>query len=188
MSIERTNRLKVALQKAKANLPNKDHSASENRSHLGRLLDKPSSLEKDRSLLATQPIPERPIIDAISKETLGEDVEYIPKLNLRKENNAQSNAEIVALRLKNMRERVRIEPETPLGTRVGFSVDGKPLWASIIDEQRQYSSHSLNDDIAPLQPDHRLHHSNLAPTQSMWPLQLQISEKKVKKCTLVAYR
>tara|TARA_Y100000994_G_scaffold247946_1_gene254466 strand:+ start:4771 stop:6615 length:1845 start_codon:yes stop_codon:yes gene_type:complete len=181
MSIERTNRLKVALQKAKANLPNKDHSASENRSHLGRLLDKPSSLEKDRSLLATQPIPERPIIDAISKETLGEDVEYIPKLNLRKENNAQSNAEIVALRLKNMRERVRIEPETPLGTRVGFSVDGKPLWASIIDEQRQYSSHSLNDDIAPLQPDHRLHHSNLAPTQSMWPLQLQISEKKTFK-------
>ena len=83
MSIERTNRLKVALQKAKANLPNKDHSASENRSRFGRLLDKPSSLEKDRSLLATQPIPERPIIDAISKETFGEDVEYIPKLNLR---------------------------------------------------------------------------------------------------------
>ena len=143
MSIERTNRLKVALQKAKANLPSHEYSASENRSRLGRLLDKPSTLETDRSLLANQPIPERPIIDAISKETFGEDVEYIPKLNLRKENVAQSHAEIVALRLKNMRERVRIEPETPLGTRVGFSVDGKPLWASIIDEPVSYTHLTL---------------------------------------------
>ncbi|MGB1955542.1 MAG: DnaA ATPase domain-containing protein, partial [Candidatus Poseidoniaceae archaeon] len=148
---------------------------------LGRLLNKPSSLEKNRSLLANQPIPERPIIDEISRETFGEDVEYIPKLNLRDNNNSQSTAEIVASRLKNMRERVRIEPDTPLGTRVGFSVDGKPLWASIIDEQRQYSSHSLNEEIAPLQPHHRLHHSNLAPAQSMWPLQLQISEKNTFK-------
>lgn len=181
MSIERTNRLKVALQKAKANLPEKENSTSENRSQLGRLLNKPSSLEKNRSLLANQPIPERPIIAEISRETFGEDVEYIPKLNLRDNNNSQSTAEIVASRLKNMRERVRIEPDTPLGTRVGFSVDGKPLWASIIDEQRQYSSHSLNEEIAPLQPHHRLHHSNLAPAQSMWPSQLQISEKNTFK-------
>lgn len=181
MSIERTNRLKVALQKAKANLPEKENSTSENRSQLGRLLNKPSSLEKNRSLLANQPIPERPIIDEISRETFGEDVEYIPKLNLRENHHSQSTAEIVASRLKNMRERVRIEPDTPLGTRVGFSVDGKPLWASIIDEQRQYSSHSLNEEIAPLQPHHRLHHSNLAPAQSMWPLQLQISEKNTFK-------
>ena len=107
MRIERTNRLKVALQKAKANLPSNEHSASENRSHLGRLLNKPSTLEENRSLIATQPITERPIIDAISKETFGEDIEYIPKLNLRKENESQSNAEIVASRLKNMRERVK---------------------------------------------------------------------------------
>jgi DNA replication protein DnaC len=83
--------------------------------------------------------------------------------------------------LKNMRERVNLEPSTQLGSRVGFSVDGKPLWASIIDEQRQYPSQSLSQELAPLQAHERLHHSNLAPSQSSWPLQLQINQKKTFK-------
>ena len=181
MSIERTNRLKIALQKAKANLPEKEESKTTNKSRLGRLLNKPSSLKEGRALLGTQPIHERPLIDAIAKETFGEDVEYIPKLNLRKDNDEQSNAQYIASRLKNMRERVNVEPSTPLGSRIGFSIDGKPLWSSIIDEQRQYSTHSLNQELAPLQPHERLHHTNLAPSQSTWPLQLQINQKKTFK-------
>ena len=181
MSIERTNRLKIALQKAKANLPEKEESKTTNKSRLGRLLNKPSSLKEGRAFLGTQPIHERPLIDAIAKETFGEDVEYIPKLNLRKDNDEQSNAQYIASRLKNMRERVNVEPSTPLGSRIGFSIDGKPLWSSIIDEQRQYPTHSLNQELAPLQPHERLHHTNLAPSQSTWPLQLQINQKKTFK-------
>ena len=181
MSIERTNRLKIALQKAKANLPEKEESRTTNKSTLGRLLNKPSSLKEGRAFLGTQPIHERPLIDAIAKETFGEDVEYVPKLNLRHDNDRQSNAQLIASRLKNMRERVNLEPSTQLGSRVGFSVDGKPLWASIIDEQRQYPSQSLSQELAPLQAHERLHHSNLAPSQSSWPLQLQINQKKTFK-------
>ena len=181
MSIERTNRLKIALQKAKANLPEKEESRTTNKSTLGRLLNKPSSLKEGRAFLGTQPIHERPLIDAIAKETFGEDVEYVPKLNLRQDNDRQSNAQLIASRLKNMRERVNLEPSTPLGSRVGFSVDGKPLWASIIDEQRQYPSQSLSQELAPPQAHERLHHSNLAPSQSTWPLQLQINQKKTFK-------
>ena len=181
MSIERTNRLKIALQKARANLPEKEESKTTNKSRLGRLLNKPSSLKEGRAFLGTQPIHERPLIDAIATETFGEDVEYIPKLNLRKDNDEQSNAQYIASRLKNMRERVNVEPSTPLGSRIGFSIDGKPLWSSIIDEQRQYPTHSLNQELAPLQPHERLHHTNLAPSQSTWPLQLQINQKKTFK-------
>ena len=180
MSIERTNRLKIALQKAKANLPEKE-SKTTNKSSLGRLLNKPSSLKEGRAFMGTQPIHERPLIDAIAKETFGEDIEYIPKLNLREDNDEQSNAQYIASRLKNMRERVIVEPSTPLGTRIGFSIDGKPLWASIIDEQRQYPTQSLNQELIPLQPHERLHHTNLAPSQSTWPLQLQINQKKTFK-------
>ena len=181
MSIERTNRLKIALQKAKANLPEKEESRTTNKSTLGRLLNKPSSLKEGRAFLGTQPIHERPLIDAIAKETFGEDVEYVPKLNLRHDNDRQSNAQLIASRLKNMRERVNLEPSTQLGSRVGFSVDGKPLWASIIDEHRQYPSNSLSEEIAPLKPHERLHHTNLAPSQTTWPIQLQINQKKTFK-------
>lgn len=137
MSIERTNRLKIALQKAKANLPEKEVHTT-NQSNLGRLLNKPTSLKEGRKFLGSQPVHERPLIDAITKETFGEDVEYIPKLNLRNQSNQQSNAQHIASRLKNMRERVTVESTTPLGTRVGFSVDGKPLWASIIEIGRAH--------------------------------------------------
>lgn len=180
MSIERTNRLKIALQKAKANLPEKEVKAT-NKSNLGRLLNKPTSLKEGRNFLGSQPVHERPLIDVIAKETFGEDVEYIPKLNVRNQYDQQSNAQHIASRLKNMRERITVESTAPLGTRVGFSVDGKPLWASIIDEQRQYQSHTLSEELAPLQPHERLHHTKLAPSKSSWPLQLQVNQKKTFK-------
>lgn len=180
MSIERTNRLKIALQKAKANLPEREQKSS-NKSRLGRLLNKPSSLKEEGTFLKSQTIHERPLMDAIAKETFGEDIDYVPKLDLRQEHDQESNAKLIALRLRNMRERVSIETKTPLGTRVGFAVDGKPLWASIIDEHRQYPSNSLNEEIAPLKQHERLHHTNLAPSQTTWPMQLQINQKKTFK-------
>ena len=180
MSIERTNRLKIALQKAKANLPEREPK-SRNKSSLGRLLNKPSSLKEEETFLKSQTIHERPLMDTIAKETFGEDIDYVPKLDLRQEHDQNSNAKLIALRLRNMRERVSIETKTPLGTRIGFAVDGKPLWASIIDEHRQYPSNSLSEEIAPLKPHERLHHTNLAPSQTTWPIQLQINQKKTFK-------
>lgn len=180
MSIERTNRLKIALQKAKANLPVREQKST-NKSSLGRLLNKPSSLKEERGFLKSQTIHERPLIDAIAEETFGEDIDYVPRLDLRQEHDSESKAKLIASRLKSMRERVSIETKEPLGTRIGFAVDGKPLWASIIDEHRQYPSNSPREEIAPLKPHERLHHTNLAPSQKTWPMQLQINQKKTFK-------
>ena len=56
MSIEKTNRLRIALQKAKAGLELQDDQNKENPSKLGRLLNKPASLSSERRLVPSQPI------------------------------------------------------------------------------------------------------------------------------------
>jgi hypothetical protein len=55
MSIKRTNRLKIALQKAKANLPEKEVHTT-NQSNLGRLLNKPTSLKEGRKFMGAQQV------------------------------------------------------------------------------------------------------------------------------------
>ena len=80
MSIERTNRLRIALQKAKSGLPEADEQRSENPSKLGRLLNKPGTNAKGRGFVQSQPIHERPLLAAISKEVLGDDVTYQPAI------------------------------------------------------------------------------------------------------------
>ncbi|MGB0329909.1 MAG: hypothetical protein ACPGCU_04745 [Candidatus Poseidoniaceae archaeon] len=80
MSIEKTNRLRIALQKAKAGLEQQDEQNKENPSKLGRLLNKPSTLTSERRLVPSQPIHERPLMAAISKEVLGKNIEYQPTI------------------------------------------------------------------------------------------------------------
>ena len=82
MSIERTNRLRIALQKAKAGLPEAEEQRSDNPSKLGRLLKKPSKEGTKGGFLQSQPIHERPVLGAISKEVLGDDVTYEPAIQL----------------------------------------------------------------------------------------------------------
>ena len=68
MSIEKTNRLRIALQKAKAGLEQQEERTRENPSKLGQLLNKPSTLSSKRRLVPSQPIHERPLMAAISRE------------------------------------------------------------------------------------------------------------------------
>ena len=82
MSIEKTNRLRIALQKAKAGLEQQEERTKENPSKLGRLLNKPSTQSSERRLVPSQPIHERPLMAAISREVFGEDIEYQPTIEL----------------------------------------------------------------------------------------------------------
>ena len=67
MSIEKTNRLRIALQKAKAGLDQQDKQNKENPSKLGRLLNKPATLSSERRLVPSQPIHERPLMAAVQR-------------------------------------------------------------------------------------------------------------------------
>ena len=175
MSIEKTNRLRIALQKAKAGLEQQDEQNKENPSKLGRLLNKPSTLSSERRLVPSQPIHERPLMAAISKEVLGEDIEYQPTIELEKSHPVS--------RMKNLRERSFDEsiPAGSLGDKIGFSSMGQPLWSSILDEQRNMPSNMVPATMsAPKQGD-RLHHSTTLPSQTHWPQRLELNQRKTFK-------
>ena len=78
---------------------------------------------------------------AVSKEVLGEDIEYQPTGELEKS---------TVSRMKNLREGFNDTiPEGSLGDKIGFSSMGQPLWSSILDEQRNmpstaYPRHALS--------------------------------------------
>ena len=175
MSIEKTNRLRIALQKAKAGLELQDEQNKENPSKLGRLLNKPASLSSERRLVPSQPIHERPLMSAISKEVLGEDIEYQPTIELEKSHPVS--------RMKNLRERSFDEsiPEGSLGDKIGFSSMGQPLWSSILDEQRNMPSNRMPTAISAPNQGERLHHSTTLSSQTHWPQRLELSQRKTFK-------
>ena len=155
MSIERTNRLRIALQKAKAGLSIEDDVSENNPSRLGRLLNKKGTLSPDRRFMQSQPIHERPMMEAISQEVLGMEVEYKPALNLE-------NAHPVS-RLKELRERSFDEtiPKGSLGDKIGFSSSGQPLWSTILDEHRNMPLNAPSQILATPVRGERLHHSTI---------------------------
>ncbi len=175
MSIEKTNRLRIALQKAKAGLEQQDEQNVDNPSKLGRLLNKPPTLTSERRLVPSQPIHERPLMAAISREVLGDDAEYQPTIELEKSHPVS--------RLKDLRER-NIEtsiPEGSLGDKVGFSSMGQPLWSSILDEQRNIPSNELPTTLSAPKQGERLHHSTTLSAQTHWPQRLELSQRKTFK-------
>ena len=175
MSIEKTNRLRIALQKAKAGLESQNEQNKENPSRLGRLLNKPSSLSSERRLVPSQPIHERPLMAAISKEVLGEDIEYQPTIELEESHPVS--------RLKNLRERNfgGSIPEGNLGNKIGFSSMGQPLWSSILDEQRNMPSNTVPTSMSAPKQGERLHHSTTLSSQTHWPQRLELSQRKTFK-------
>lgn len=175
MSIERTNRLRIALQKAKAGLTHQEDTPPENPSKLGRLLNKPSSLSPERGFMQSQPIHERPLIGAISKEVLGDDVEYKPAIELERSHPVS--------RLKNLRERSFDEeiPENSLGDKIGFSSSGQPLWSSILNEQRNMPLNALSSDLSRPEQGDRTHHRTVLQSQMNWPKRLEMSQRKTFK-------
>ena len=175
MSIERTNRLKIALQKAKAGLANDEDVSEKNPSRLGRLLNKKGTLSHERRFMQSQPIHERPMMEAISQEILGMEVEYQPALKLE-------NAHPVS-RLKELRERSfdGTIPEGSLGDKIGFSSSGRPLWSTILDEQRNMPLNAPSQQLATPVRGERLHHSTILKSQADWPKRLQMSQRKTFK-------
>ena len=81
MSIERTNRLRNALEHAKSGLSEEGKEVSNNPSKLGRLLNKASKVSDERRFISSQPIHERPVMHAIGREVLGEDTTYEPTIH-----------------------------------------------------------------------------------------------------------
>ena len=175
MSIEKTNRLRIALQKAKAGLEQQEERTKENPSKLGRLLNKPSTQSSERRLVPSQPIHERPLMAAISREVFGEDIEYQPTIELE-------NSHPVS-RIKNLRERSFDEsiPEGSLGDKIGFSSMGQPIWSSILDEQRKIPSNRTPTTMSSPKQGERLHHSTTLSNQTHWPQRLELSQRKTFK-------
>ena len=175
MSIEKTNRLRIALQKAKAGLEQQEERTKENPSKLGQLLNKPSTLSSERRLVPSQPIHERPLMAAISREVFGEDIEYQPTIELE-------NSHPVS-RMKNLRERSFDEsiPEGSLGDKIGFSSMGQPIWSSILDEQRKMPSIRTPTTMSGPKQGERLHHSTTLSSQTHWPQRLELSQRKTFK-------
>ena len=175
MSIERTNRLRIALQKAKAGLSIEDEVISDNPSKLGRLLNKKKTIDRERGFIQSQPIHERPVMDAISKEVLGDSIEYQSSIALDKDHPIS--------RLKELRERSDNTPipEGSLGDKIGFAASGQPLWSSILDEQREMPSNSLPPDLSPPNLGDRLHHSTILTTPTNWPTRLEMNQRKTFK-------
>ena len=175
MSIERTNRLRIALQKAKAGLPEAEQQRSDNPSKLGRLLNKPSKEGTKDGFLQSQPIHERPVLAAISKEVLGDDVAYEPAIQL---NQSHPVSRLKTLRERNLEQTI---PEGSLGDKIGFSSSGQPLWSSILDEQRSMPLHALPQELAPPEPMLRTHHRTVLSSNVNWPQRLETNQRATFK-------
>ena len=169
MSIKRTNRLRIALQKAKAGLPEAKEERSDNPSKLGRLLNKPSKEGTRSGFLQSQPIHERPVLSAISKEVLGDDVTYEPAIQL---DQSHPVSRLKTLRERNLEQTI---PEGSLGDKIGFSSSGQPLWSSILDEQRSMPLNPLSQELAPPEPMLRTHHRTVLSSNVNWPQRLEVN-------------
>ena len=175
MSIERTNRLRYALEQAKSGLSEEGKEVSNNPSKLGRLLNKVSKVSDERRFISSQPIHERPVMDAIGREVLGEDTTYEPIIHLKRSH--------PYARLKDIRERnlTQTVSDESLGGKIGFSLSGQPLWSSILDEQRGMQINALPPELSGPSEQERIHHRNVLSTQIMWPHRLQRNQQKTFK-------
>ena len=90
----------------------------QNSSKLGRLLNKKGTIRQEHGFIQSQPIHERPLYDAISKEVLGEKTKYQSSIDLNRDHPVS--------RIKNLRERSMDTsvPKESLSDKVGFSL----LW------------------------------------------------------------
>ena len=163
------------MQKAKAGLSDEQKAKPHNPSKLGQLLNKPSSLSKERRFIQSQPIHERPLMGAISKAILGDDVTYKSTIEFERQH--------PVARLKNLRERGFDDsiPEGSLSDKIGFSSTGQPLWSSILDEQRQMPLNVLDLSLSSPVQGERVHHSTVHSSQMNWPQRLEMNQRKTFK-------
>ncbi|DAC09486.1 MAG TPA: hypothetical protein D7H88_01370, partial [Candidatus Poseidoniales archaeon] len=126
-------------------------------SKLNTLLGKSSVPERPLSLFQNLGVPQRPTYDVIAHRILGPDV-GAPTSFLDTDDNYSTH---VAQRLAQLRQRLETKPLPDESASddgfVGVELDGTPVWAQVLNEQRGRLSSALDEELAPLPSDH-VHH------------------------------
>lgn len=149
------------------------------KSRLNRLLGKQAVPDsRSGSLLQRVGVVERPTYDIIADAVLGKGSKvHQPALQLNEDDD--SLASIVASRLRTLRQRTAErfdEQRAPVDEDdffVGMEMDGRPVWASVLDDQRGRTIHELPNALATPEVNTAYHHANLAPVDAPWPIKLR---------------
>ncbi len=138
-----------------------------------------SEVEVQRlSLFQKVGVPQRPTYDLIAERVLGSS---LPEHTTFLDENS-SYADHVAQRLKKLRNsRMAPEDESLSGNDepsfVGLEGDGRPVWAHVLDRNRDRSMNVIADEINPVSEDNPLHAINVLDIQGDWPKQISWSDR-----------
>ena len=149
------------------------------KSRLNQLLGKRTvPIPKQGTLLQRVGVVQRPTYDLVADAVLGKaSRKHQPALNLVSDD--ESLATIVANRLRSLRERtgdsISEEYTTPNDDHffVGMEQDGRPVWESVLDDQRGRTLHALPEHMAQPEPTSPFHHSITTPISAPWPPRLR---------------
>ena len=156
-----------------------DAPQKRSKSRLNRLLGKQAVPDsRHGSLLQRVGVVERPTYDIIADAVLGKESKvHQPALQLNEDDD--SLASIVATRLRTLRQRTAErfeEKQSPVNEDdffVGMEMDGRPVWASVLDDQRGRTIHELPITLATPEVNTAYHHATLAPVDAPWPIKLR---------------
>jgi chromosomal replication initiation ATPase DnaA len=155
-------------------------------SKLNTLLGKSSVPERPLSLFQNLGVPQRPTYDAIAHRILGPDV-GAPTSFLDTDDNYSTH---VAQRLAQLRQRLDTKPVPDESTSndgfVGVELDGTPVWAQVLNEQRGRLSSALDEELAPLPSDHVHHPARVINQTAEWPKRMNWSSSSTFKQWFVA--
>lgn len=148
------------------------------KSRLNRLLGKQAAPKSSSgSLLQRVGVVQRPTYDLIADAVLGKGSKvHQPSLQLHEQDD--SLASIVATRLATLRERTTKqynENQKPVDEGdffVGMETDGRPVWSSVLDDQRGRIIHEMPSSLAPPATNTAYHHTTLAPIDAPWPVKI----------------
>ena len=156
-----------------------DNKKQPPKSKLNQLLGKRQvPIPQQGSLLQRVGVVQRPTYGLVADAVLGkESRNHQPTLNLTSDD--ESLATIVAHRLRSLRERTTGSIDEEYATQntddffVGVEHDGRPVWESVLDDQRGRTLHALPEHMAQPEPSTPFHHSITAPISAPWPPRLR---------------
>lgn len=146
MTVERADRLRLALSNARTTLNRKGGSGRRSLSKLNTLRGVTHIEDKrEGSLISRTGVKTRPVFDGIADSILGTE-EWKPSIELESLETT-SLAGIATERLRGLRERNIPAPtdDEELGDSFGLMGDGSPVWSNILNEQRGYASNSYDE-------------------------------------------
>jgi len=199
--IGRKERLDLAIQKAKNQLvqngvgnlqfPQEKITQKEKStlplSKMNRLLGKSTITDtRNSSILQRTGVAQRPTFDLIADANLGTGSRrHKPVINLQ--DDGMDFAGIAARRIKSLRETsLTYSEELALKEEgddeyVGIEIDARPVWLSILDEQRGRVTNTLPDELAPVGEDSVFHHGRSLNVKAEWPKPLAIDTHRTFK-------